>query len=284
MQLTIVRKNEYENHSHLQSELVMSTSFTTTLSRVLALVGLALVGLALVGLPTLVLADPRLDEKVYSPYVLNGVSEVEVRTAQQLGGPTGGRATTVFEIEQGLNDRVSLSLVGIMVRGPGLSTRLAGLGLEGVVYLGRLPKLGVDTGLYLEYKKGLGGEDDIAEAKLLLAKTAGRFQGLLNIIIEHPLSAPRGQEIGAYGYAASVTWETVGHLRLGAQALGDFGDDHAFLGRQGAYVGPQIKWEGRPARSPVEIDIDAGWLKAVGTSRTEARSQLRFGIELEHRF
>ena len=31
-------------------------------------------------------ADPRLDEKVYSPYILNGVGELEVRTAGQSGG------------------------------------------------------------------------------------------------------------------------------------------------------------------------------------------------------
>ena len=244
---------------------------------------LGLVCLAL-GLATAAKADPRLDEKVYAPYVLNGVSEVEVRTAQQLGGVTGGRATTVFEIERGLSDRINLSLVGALARGPGMSTALTSIGVEGIAYLGRIPKLGVDAGLYAEYKHGLGGNQDIFEAKLLLAKTQGRFQGLLNLIVEKPLSAPTGEGIGAYGYAASATWETWGHLRLGAEAVGDFGDDHRFLGPQGAYVGPQIKWEGRPLHSPVEIDIDAGWLTAVGTSRQEASSQFRFGFELEHRF
>ena len=95
-------------------------------------------------------ADPRLDEKVYDPYILNGVAEFEARNAQELGGPLGGETTTVLEAEYGVNDRFSLSLVGTIERPAGETNRLAGIGLEGVVYLGRIPAVGVDSGLYLE--------------------------------------------------------------------------------------------------------------------------------------
>ncbi len=229
-------------------------------------------------------ADPRLDEKVYDPYILNGVGEFEARNAQELGGPLGGETTTVLEAEYGLNDRLSLALVGTVERPAGGATRLAGVGLEAVTYLGRIPGVGVDAGLYLEYTRGLNGENDAGEAKLLLAKTAGRFQGLVNLIVEKPLSAPPGEGYAAYGYAASATWQTVGALRLGAEAFGDLGDDHAFLGRQGAYVGPQIKWEGRLGAMPFDLGLDAGWLAAVGSDRGEASSQVRVGLELERRF
>ncbi len=229
-------------------------------------------------------ADPRLDEKVYSPYVLNGVAEFEARVGREVGGPLDGQTTTVLEAEYGLNDRISLALVGALANEPGVDTRFNGVGVEGIGYLGRIPGVGVDTGLYLEYKHGLKGEDDIAEAKLLLAKTEGRFQGLLNLIVERPLGVPAGEGFAEYGYAASATWQTVGALRLGVEAFGNLGSDRSFLGRQGAYIGPQVKWEGRPRFSPVEIDIDAGWLAAVGPSRSEAGSQFRFGVELERRF
>jgi hypothetical protein len=77
----------------------------------------------------------------------------------------------------------------------------------------------------------------------------------------------------------------VGSLRLGAEAFGDLGDDHGFLnGRQGAYVGPQVKWEGQPRGLPVDIELDAGWLAAVGSDRQEGASQLRINLELERRF
>jgi hypothetical protein len=49
-------------------------------------------------------------------------------------------------------------------------------------------------------------------------------------------------------------------------------------------VGPQLKWEGRPEGSPVEIGLDVGWLAAVGADRGEARSQVKIEVELERRF
>jgi len=229
-------------------------------------------------------ADPRLDEVVYSPYVENGVAELETRVGGQVGGALAGETTTVVEAEYGLSDRVSLALLGTFGRGPGQSARLDGVGLEAVAYVGQIPALGIDTGLYLEYARGLQGQADTGEGKLLFAKTAGRFQGLLNLIVEKPVTAPAGEGIATYGYAASATWRAVGHLRLGAEAFGDLGSDRAFLGRQGAYVGPEARWSGRPKGAPAEIEIDAGWLAPAGTDRPEAHSQLRLAIELERRF
>ena len=231
------------------------------------------------------LADPRLDEKVYAPYVQKGVFELEGRLAGETGrGDLSGKTVAMWEAEYGVTDHLSLALVGAVTHASGGPTKTTAIGVEAVDYLGQIPKLGIDTGLYLEYARGMNGEDDKIEAKLLLAKNAGRFQGLLNLIVEKPLSAPTGEGIASYGYAASATWRVLGHLRLGAEAFGDFGDDHAFLGRQGAYVGPQLKWSGKPKGSPVEIDVDAGWLAAVATDRAEARSQMRLGVELERRF
>ena len=244
----------------------------------------ALAALAVVGLASAARADPRLDEKVYAPYVLNGVAELETRFGRVSGGPLDGAATTVVEAEYGVNDHLSLAAIGAVTHGPGEGTRLAAIGLEAVAYLGQIPRLGVDAGLYLEYRKGLNGAEDVLEGKLLFAKTAGRFQGLANLIVERPLGVPKGEGYAAYGYAASATWRTLGHLRLGAEAFGDLGSDRAFLGRQGAYVGPQIKWSGRPRGSPVEIEVDAGWLAAVGESRNEASSEVRLAVELERRF
>jgi hypothetical protein len=229
------------------------------------------------------LADPRLDEVVYTPYVENHEAELEVRSARELGGLAGGDLDTVFEGEYGLNDRLSLALVGKFQRSAGQPLQMTGLGLEAVTYLGQIPGLGIDTGGYLEYMQGFRGEPDVIEGKLLLAKQVQRFQGLLNLIVERPVSG-QGDQFASYGYAASATWRATGALRVGAEAFGDLGSDHAFGGRQGAYVGPQLLWEGRPGRGPVELGVDAGWLFPVGIDRTEARSQLRISLELGHRF
>ena len=243
------------------------------------------IGVAL-GLASPAMADPRLDEVVYSPYIQNHVLEVETRWGQEFGaGDESGARTLVGEVEAGLTDRFSLALVTQVERTPGEAERMTGVGLEGIAYLGQIPRIGVDVGAYLEYKQGAGGDTSVGEAKLLLAKTSDRFQGLFNFIVERPIGAPPGEGFASYGYAASVTWRTVGTLRLGAEAFGDLGDDHGFLtGPQGAYVGPQLKWEGKPRFLPVEVDIDAGWLFPVGPARREARSQARINLEFEHRF
>jgi hypothetical protein len=235
---------------------------------------------------TAALADPRLDEVVYSPYIENHMFEVETRIGQEVGGGSLANAQTlVNEFEYGFSDRLSLALVTKIERAPGEAQRLTGVGLDGIYYLGQIPKVGVDAGLYLEFVKGPGGDSDSLETKLLLAKTAGRFQGLFNFIVERPFSGPPGEVVASYGYAASATWLTVGNLRLGAEAFGDFGDDHGFLDRpQGAYVGPQVKWEGRPRFLPCEVQLDAGWLAAVGADRREASSQFRLNVEFERRF
>jgi hypothetical protein len=243
--------------------------------------------LGLLALPsTPALADPRLDEIVYSPYVQNHVFELETRYGREIGhGTLKGANTLVTEAEYGVNDRLSVALLTKVEGSPGEHRRLTKVAIETVYYLGQIPKIDVDAGLYLEIGKGANGDSDGAEAKILLAKTAGRVQGLVNIIAERPLSGPSGDTFTSYGYAVSATWRTVGNLRLGAEAFGDFGDDHDFLRHaQGAYIGPQLKWEGRPKGSPIEIGVDAGWLAAVGPDRSEARSQARIGIELEHRF
>ena len=228
-------------------------------------------------------ADPRLDEKVYSPYVLKGIAELEVRSAQQVGGPTSGDRTTVVEAEYGLNDRLTLAGIAALERSPGNGSRLAAVGIEAVYYIGQIPKLGVDVGVYGEYKHGLSGNADVVEAKLLLAKNVDRFQGLLNLIVERPLGSG-SENFATYGYAASATWRTTGNLRLGAEAFGNLGSDRNFLGEKGGYVGPQLLWEARPKGLPFEVDIDAGWLFPFGVDRSDARSQIRVGIGLEKRF
>lgn len=246
----------------------------------------AAIGLAMAAVAAPALADPRLDEIVYSPYVENHILELETRVGQEVGdGGLANARTTIIELEAGVNDRLSLALVTHIEREPGVADRFTGVGLEGIYYLGQIPKVGVDVGAYLEFTKGFGGESDGGEAKLLLAKTSGRFQGLFNFIVERPFNAPAGENFASYGYAASATWRTWGNLRLGVEAFGDFGDDHGFLNHPvGAYVGPQLKWEGRPDWSPVDLNIDAGWLAAVGPDRGEAASQVKINFELEHRF
>jgi hypothetical protein len=230
-------------------------------------------------------AEPGLGGKVYDPYVRNGVTEVEVRSARLSGGSDGGDATTVVELEQGLSDRVSLALVGEFEKHPRDAVKLDSVGVEGVVYLGQIPKLGIDAGFYLEYEQRLHNESAVGEAKLLLAKNVDRFQGLLNLIVQHPFTNRPGENLTQFGYAASATWEVAPGFRAGAEAFGNLGTDRLLGGRNAHYVGPTVRWETRPDwLRGGEFELQAGYLFAAGEARTYTNGQMRLNLEFERRF
>lgn len=229
-------------------------------------------------------ADPRLDEKVYLPTVETHVLELETRLGSESGGPLGGANTFVGEMEYGVNRRLSLALVATASNDPHEAMTWRGVGVEGVYTLGKIPLTGIDTAAYVEYTRGLNGESDGLEAKLLAARRFGPVRAVLNLIAERPIGGGQSDDV-TYGYAAGATVRVAGRLRIGAEAFGDLGSDHAFLrGRQGAYAGPAAQWEWRPHGSPVEFDFDIGWLKALSADRAEADSQFRLGLEIEKPF
>ena len=230
-------------------------------------------------------AEPGLGGKVYDPYIRNGVTEVEVRSARLTGGSDNGDATTVVELEKGLSYRVSLALLGEFEKHPSEAAKLDSVGLEGVVYLGQIPRLGIDTGLYLEYEQRLHNESGVGEAKLLFAKNVDRFQGLLNLIAQHSFTSRPGENVTQFGYAASATWELIPGLRAGAEAFGNLGTNHLVGGRNPHYVGPTVQWETRPDwLRGGEFDVQAGYLFAADGARGYTDGQMRLNVEFERRF
>jgi len=229
-------------------------------------------------------AEPGLGQKVYDPYVRNGLSEVEVRTGRLIGGTAEGDQTTVVELERGINDRFSLAVLGEIEDEPGDARKLDAIAVEGVMYLGQIPHLGIDTGLYLEYEQRIHNQSGVLEGKLLLAKTQNRFQGLFNIIAGQALTDRDGAGATEFSYAASATWETAPKLRVGVEAFGDLGTSRSFGGRQAHYVGPVVKWETRPSWLPAELELEAGYLFAAGGAKDYTDGQLRVLIALERRF
>ncbi len=271
-QLTIIRNAIYANGSQIKALPLKITIAATAAALCVALAGHAA-------------AEPGFGNKVYDPYVRNGLTEVEVRSARLSGGSDGGYATTVVELEKGLSDRVSLALLGEFEKHPGEAAKLDSFGLEGVVYLGQIPKFGVDTGLYLEYEQRLHNESGVGEAKLLFAKNIDRFQGLLNLIAQHPFTNRPGENVTQFGYAASGTWELTPGLRAGAETFGNLGTDHLMGGRNALYVGPTVQWETRPDwLRGGEFELQASYLFASGVARTYTDGQMRLNLEFERRF
>ncbi len=230
-------------------------------------------------------AEPGLGSKVYDPYVRNGVSEVEARTASLTGGASNGDTTSVVEIEKGVSDALSLALLGEFEKHPGERAKLDSLGLEGVVYLGRVPRLGIDTAVYVEYEQRLHNESGVGEAKLLFARRLGSFQALLNLIAEHPFTNRPGENLTAFGYAASGTWEVRPGLQAGVEGFGDLGTSRRLGGRNPHYIGPTVLWETRPDwMHGGELELQAGYLFAAGAARGYTDGQARLNIEFERRF
>ena len=230
-------------------------------------------------------AEPGLANKVYSPYVKKGVTEVEVRAGRLTGGPLDGEQAAIVELEYGVSDRVSLAVLAEFEQHAGEAKKLDAFAVEGVAYLGQIPGLGIDVGGYLEYEQRIHNESGVAEAKLLLAKRSGAFEGLLNLIVEKPLSSRPGEHDAEFGYAAQATWDVGANVRLGGQAFGDLGTDRSFGGRQPHYLGPVAQWEVRPAwLKGGELEFEGAYLLPVGSARDETDGQMRFVVEYERRF
>ncbi len=228
--------------------------------------------------------EPGLANKVYDPYVRNGVTEIELRSGRLNGGELARGAGAVVELEHGFSDRVSVALVAEFERAPDTPSRLDSVGLESVVYLGQIPKLGVDVGAYVEYEQRVHAESGIAEGKLLLARHFGPVLALVNLIADKPLSDKHDENATRFGYAAQATVEAAPRLQLGVQAFGDLGTDRSFGGSQSQYLGPVANWEVRPRWAAGEIELEAAYLFAAGAARRETDGQVRLMLEYERRF
>jgi hypothetical protein len=268
-QLTIIRKSVYANASQLQVRHMKFLPVACLFSAILLAA-------------TTAAAEPGLGQKVYDPYIMNGVTEVEVRAGALQGGSANGEAAAVVELEHGFSDRFSLAVLGEFERHVGEQRKLDAVALEGVAYLGKVA--GVDVGGYLEYEQRIHNESGIGEAKLLLAKTIGPFQGLVNVIATKAFTSRPGEGDTQFGYAAAATWEVAPHLRAGMEAFGDLGTSSAFGGRRAGYIGPKVQWEARPSWLPAEIEIECAYLFATAAARRYTDGEARLMVELERRF
>ena len=229
-------------------------------------------------------AEPGLANQVYSPYVKKGVTELEFRGGRLNGGALDGESAGIAELERGISDRVSLAVVAEFEHHAGGETKLDALGLEGKLYLGQIPGLGIDVGGYVEYEQRLNNESGVAEVKLLLAKQAGPFEGVMNLIARRPLTDKPGEDLATFGYAAQLT-RGAGHgTRLGLQAFGDLGNEQKLGGRQSHYLGPMIRWEGRLGGGPSELELEVAYLLPLGAARRETDGQVRMSLAWERKF
>lgn len=229
-------------------------------------------------------AAPGMANRVYSPYVRNGVTELELRGGRLTGGDENGDSAVKVELEHGFSDRVNLGLVAEFEDEPGDERKLDSIGVEGIAYLGQIPGIGVDVGGYLEYEQRIHNESGVLEGKLLLARRFGPVQGLLNLIAEQPLTSREGEGDMEFGYAAQATVDAGHRVQVGLQAFGDAGTNKSFGGPQEHFLGPVVRWETRPRWAASEFELEAAYLFPLGVARDHTDGQVRLMLEWEKRF
>jgi hypothetical protein len=225
-------------------------------------------------------AAPGVGEKVYGATLEAGVTEVEARYGRLTGGAADGEDGLVLEVAHSFSDRFYGGALIELEREPGGDREVEAFGLEGIVTLGRIEALALDVAVYGEYELVREGTDAI-ELKTLLEHEAGPFDARLNLIAEKHLDSGDAFE---FGYAASADWAVVGEIRAGLQAFGEFGELDHFAGRNEHYLGPVIKAEIEHLPGGSELEIETGWLKALGAADDETDGQFRLLLEWETRF
>lgn len=225
-------------------------------------------------------AAPGVGEEVYGATLDPGVTEFEFRYGRLNGDAADGEDGFVLEAEHNFSSRFSAAVLAEFEREPGESRELEALGIEGIYALGHVDALDIDVALYGEYELVFDGPDKI-ETKLLIEHRRGPFDLRLNLIGERELESGEPVELG---YAASADWAALGEFRFGIAAFGELGTFGNFLPREEHYLGPIVRTEIEHLPGDSEIEIEAGYLFALGSARDEADGQWRLLLGWETHF
>lgn len=230
----------------------------------------ALLGLAV---PSLAHAAPGLGDEVYGADVENGELELESRYGALAGGPDDGEDVLKLEAAYGVNDRLRLAALAEFEREAGGPRKAEAMGIEGIYRLGKVG--GVGIALYGEYEIAFNGTDKV-ETKLILQRRKGPLDLRLNLIAEKLLDSQAPVELE---YAASADYRVAGEFSLGARGFGALGTFSHALPYAEHFAGPVAKVE-IEAFGP-EIELEAGYLFAIGKARQDTKGQVRIMLGVE---
>ncbi|MCB2077649.1 MAG: hypothetical protein KDE55_08120 [Novosphingobium sp.] len=233
-----------------------------------------LAGLLACACATPAYAAPGLGAEVYGARVEKGEPEFEVIYGALEGGPEDGEDVIKLEAAYGVTDKLKLGILAEFEKEIGSGREAEGIGIEAIYELGSAG--GIDFAVYGEYEFGLSGHTDKVETKLLVQHDRGPLDVRFNLIAEKELESGAKVELE---YAASADVAAFGELRLGIQAYGQLGTFDKFLPNAEHFVGPVAKFE-IEGLGP-ELEIEAGYLFALGEARDETDGQFRLKLEIE---
>jgi hypothetical protein len=220
---------------------------------------------------------PAEGSEIYAARTEPGEYEVEARYHALNGGPAGGENLMKIEGYYGVSSQLRVALSSEFEREPGGPRKAEEVAFEAIY---QVPTSGpVYVGLYGEFSKGLNGNSDGLESKILLQYLRGTFDARLNLIAGKALGTRDRVE---FGYAAQADVEVIGATRMGVQAFGSLGTSRDFLPANDHFVGPMVSTPLTRFGSGPQLEIEAGYLFAIGKTRDDTKGQLRVALEFEY--
>lgn len=223
-------------------------------------------------------AEELTTTKVFPAVLAPGLTEFELRYGRLTGGEADGEDGLRFEAAHHFSDQLYGGLELETSRDPGGPRTVDAFGVEGIVTLGSVA--GVNVAVLGEYS-GNRHQADAVETRLLFEKRADEFDIRFNLNAEKALE--HGQPV-EFGYAASVDREIADEFRLGAMGIGELGTSKRLTAEGEHFLGPIAKYEIERMPGHGELELQAGYLFALGEAHHDANGLLRFMVEYGVRF
>ena len=179
----------------------------------------------------------RADRRSYAwnyEYQVMEKGQSEIENYLTLSSPTrnmkGNTTTTLqIEFETGMTNHFDFAVYQVLSQAPGESLTYEGYKLRARYKFGEKGDFFIDPLIYAEYAGKPDFSEHELELKLILSKDVGRFNFVLNPVLE--LEKADADWGSVFGYSAGVKYAVSDLFSAGIEALGD---DH------GNYFGPTI--------------------------------------------
>lgn len=243
---------------------------------------LALAALTATASPVILAPVAAQADKVYSPIIDEGEWELESRQLFSHDGDPAqnGQQKHIFEAAYGAKSYWSTGVLLEVERAPGEDAKATHVAWENIFQLTPQGKYWIDVGAYVELEKGLNGEANEIETKLLLEKEIYRWVATTNLIFKKDIS---GEDLNLkFAYNWRVKYRLNPKFELGVEGYGKMGEIRDFSPASEQYqaLGPAIL--GRLPLGAGHIRYDIAYLR--GLTDATPTSSFQFNLEYEFRF
>lgn len=216
-------------------------------------------------------ASPGLGNDADGAEIEAGSASAALRHDRLVDGPSGGDDIIMAGASYAISDRFQIGLQGSFVREGGAPRRADAASIEALWAIGQAGDL--RFAVMGTYDIGFDRPDS-AEARLIVQRIRGPLDLRVNLVTAKSLET--GEKV-EFGYAFAAEYAATERFTLGLHGYGEFGSFNRFLPEGGHAAGPVATWGIGPGSSDVQLQV--GYLFVFGHARSEARGQVRIGLE-----